>query len=91
MNEQNDSQAMTIFVLGLLSLVACQILGPVAWMMGNSYKAQCDVMGVPMNQLGQIGRLLGMVSTALLAFSFVLTGVMLCGYAAFVAVIIAGN
>lgn len=75
MNDQNnDSQATIIFVLGLLSIVMCQLFGPVAWMMGNSYKAQCELAGVPMNQMGQIGRILGMVGTALL----MLVGLLLC-------------
>jgi hypothetical protein len=91
MNDQNDSQPMTIFVLGLLSIIACQILGPVAWMMGNSYKAQCDVMGVPMNQMGQIGRILGMVGTALLAFNFVIVGLVFCLYGAIAVMAIAGG
>ena len=31
----NHPQAITILVLGILSLVACQVLGPFAWVMGN--------------------------------------------------------
>ena len=39
---QEDSQATTILVLGILSLVVCQILGPIAWVMGNNELAGID-------------------------------------------------
>ena len=42
----SDNRATTIFVLGLLSLVSCQILGPVAFVMGNSYLRDCAAMDV---------------------------------------------
>ena len=35
-------QGTTILVLGILSLVVCQLLGPVAWVMGNNAIAEID-------------------------------------------------
>lgn len=68
---EDSSRGTTIFVLGLLSIFMCQLLGPVAWMMGNGYRAECIESGREMNQLGNVGRILGMVGTALFAFTLV--------------------
>jgi hypothetical protein len=35
-------QGTTILVLGILSLVICQLLGPVAWIMGNNAIKEID-------------------------------------------------
>jgi uncharacterized membrane protein YjgN (DUF898 family) len=60
-----DDAATTILVLSILSLVMCQLLGPVAWFMGSQYLARCDNEGVPPHQFAVAGRVLGMVGTAL--------------------------
>ena len=41
----DHSQATVVFVIGLLSVVMCQILGPVALLMGNKYRAACAEVG----------------------------------------------
>jgi hypothetical protein len=69
-------QATTVLVLGIVALVACQAVGPFAWIMGNRVVAEIDVTG---GRLGgrteaNIGRILGIVSTALLAASVLLIG-----------------
>lgn len=63
-----ESQATIILVLGILSLVICALLGPVAWIMGNN-----EVQGIdggrrpPENrQMANIGRILGIIATALM-------------------------
>jgi hypothetical protein len=89
MSEQNDSQGTMVFVLGLLSILMCQILGPVAWMMGSSYQAQCEANGTTPNQLGTAGKYLGMVGTALLALNLVVTTGVFCMYGAIIAAAIA--
>jgi hypothetical protein len=65
---QEDSQATTILVLGILSLVLCQVLGPFAWVMGNKELAGIDAgRRAPENRgTAQAGRILGIISTVLL-------------------------
>jgi hypothetical protein len=69
-------QATTVLVLGIVALVACQVVGPFAWIMGNRVVAEIGAAG---GRLGggteaNIGRILGIVSTALLAASVALIG-----------------
>ncbi len=71
---QDDSEATKVFVLGLLGLLVCQILSPIAWSMGNDYVNTCSMTGQTPNGLGVAGRIMGMVGTALLG----LTLVMMC-------------
>ena len=74
---QEDSQATTVLVLGILSLVLCQILGPIAWVMGNNELAGIDAGRRPPQNRGtaQAGRILGIISTVLMiigvAFLFI--------------------
>ena len=65
---QEDSQATTILVLGILGLVLCQVLGPFAWVMGNKELAGIDAgRRAPENRgTAQAGRILGIISTVLL-------------------------
>ena len=67
----SDNRATTIFVLGLLSLVSCQILGPVAFVMGNSYLRDCAAMDVEPDGLAKAGRIMGMIGSVLLILTFV--------------------
>ncbi|MGB5188345.1 MAG: DUF4190 domain-containing protein [Acidimicrobiia bacterium] len=68
-----DSQATTVLVLGILSLVVCQILGPIAWVMGNSELAGIDAGRRPPQNRGtaQAGRILGIISTVLMIIGVV--------------------
>ena len=74
-----DSQATTILVLGILSLVVCQILGPIAWVMGNTEIAGIDAGRRPPQNRGtaQAGRILGIISTVLMIIGVVLLFVFL--------------
>ena len=65
---QEDSQATTILVLGILGVVLCQVLGPFAWVMGNKELAGIDAgRRAPENRgTAQAGRILGIISTVLL-------------------------
>jgi hypothetical protein len=76
---QEDSQATTILVLGILSLVVCQILGPIAWVMGNNELAGIDAGRRPPQNRGtaQAGRILGIISTVLLIIGVVFLFVLL--------------
>ena len=57
-----------ILVLGVLSLVLCNVLGPVAWVMGNEELRRINTGQVdPMTRnSATAGRLLGIISTVLL-------------------------
>jgi uncharacterized membrane protein YjgN (DUF898 family) len=82
-------QAVTVLVLGILGIVVCGIIGPFAWTMGNRVVAEIEASG---GQWGghteaTVGRILGIVSTALLALSvfafvmfFVFSGALLAGF-----------
>jgi uncharacterized membrane protein YjgN (DUF898 family) len=76
---QEDSQATTILVLGILSLVVCQILGPIAWVMGNNELAGIDAGRRPPQNRGtaQAGRILGIISTVLMIIGIALLFVFL--------------
>jgi hypothetical protein len=71
-------RATVILVLGILSLVICQILGPVAWVMGNSAIKEIDSSGGALGGRGttNAGRICGIVATVLLLLG-VLFGVIL--------------
>ena len=60
-----------VFVLGLLGLLACQICGPIAWMMGNRYLAECRELGIQPDGMASAGRILGIVSTVFLILGIV--------------------
>jgi hypothetical protein len=54
------------FLLGLLGIVACQILAPFAWISGNNYEAQCRSMGYQPEGLGTAGKIMGIIGTILM-------------------------
>ncbi len=63
-----QSQSMTVFILGILSILVCQILGPFAWKFGNDdLKAIAEGRRPPENLgLAQAGRICGIIGTCLL-------------------------
>ena len=64
-----------VLVVSLLGLVCCQILGPVAWIMGNSaLNTLNQYPGADQSQRGLVttGRIIGMVGTGLLVLCFLL-------------------
>ena len=60
-------QATTVLVLGILGLVLCQILSPVAWVMGNRVVQEIDASGGQLGGRGaaNAGRICGIVGTVL--------------------------
>lgn len=68
-NYAESSQAVTVLVLGIVGLVMCQILGPVAWIMGNAELEGIDAgRRAPENRgLAMAGKVCGMIATALIA------------------------
>lgn len=61
-------QGTTILVLGILSLICCGLLGPVAWIMGNSAIKEIDANPSAYSNRGsvQAGRIIGIIATVLL-------------------------
>ncbi len=68
-------RSTTVLVLGILSLVCCGVLGPVAWVMGNTAVREIDA--APGRYTGRdaanIGRILGIIATVLLVVGVVTT------------------
>ncbi len=69
-------------MLGILSLVGCALLGPVAWTMGNSAVREMDAQpGVNWTNRGNVtaGRICGIISSCL----------MIVGVAIFIVILVA--
>jgi hypothetical protein len=66
----------TILTLGILSLVICGLLGPIAWVMGNTDLA--DMRAGRMDPEGEAttnaGRICGMIASILLIVGFCIVG-----------------
>ena len=66
-------QATIVLVLGILGIVACGVLAPIAWYLGS--KAMTEINANPAAYSGQsevnTGRILGIVGTALLALAVI--------------------
>ncbi|MBN2624713.1 MAG: hypothetical protein JXA83_15150, partial [Acidimicrobiales bacterium] len=67
-------QGTTILVLGILSLVVCSLLGPVAWVMGNNALAEIDRNPTAYTNRSsvQAGRICGIVSSCLMILGVVI-------------------
>jgi hypothetical protein len=65
---QAHPQGTTILVLGILSLVICGLLGPVAWIMGNNALAEIDrnPSAYANRSTVNAGRICGMIATILI-------------------------
>lgn len=62
---------VAIFVLGLLGMLLCQVLGIIAWVQGNTYMQKCRNLGVEPEGIAVAGRILGMISSILFILSLV--------------------
>jgi hypothetical protein len=82
---RDHPQGTTVLVLGILSLVVCQLLGPVAWIMGNNAIAEIDRNPGAYSNRGsvQAGRICGIVASCLLVLVVVgvLVGLVAAGTA----------
>jgi hypothetical protein len=74
-----NSQAATVLVLGILSIIICQILGPFAWKLGNDELKAVAAGRRDPSQLGlaQAGKICGIVGTALLGLALLVLAVWL--------------
>ncbi len=70
------SQSVIVLVMGILGLLLCQLLGPVAWIMGNKEIEGIDAGRRPPDQrnLANVGRILGIVATALMVLGLLFFG-----------------
>ncbi len=68
-----QSKATMILVFGILSIACCNILGPVAWMMGRSEVRAIEAGQLPAANLGtaKAGMICGIVGTILLGLGLV--------------------
>lgn len=68
-----SSQATTVLVLGILGVVVCGILAPIAWAMGNTELEAIDSGRRPPENRGtaNAGRILGIIGTVLLAIGII--------------------
>ncbi len=68
---RDHPQATIILVLGVLSLVVCQLIGPVAWVMGKRALDEIDRSGGAIGGRGQIqaGYICGIISSVLIALA----------------------
>jgi hypothetical protein len=66
-------QGTTILVLGILSLVVCQIMGPIAWVLGAKAQQEIDLDPARYTNRGNVvaGKILGIVASVLLIVSVV--------------------
>ncbi len=71
---RNHPDGTKVLVLGILSVVLCQILGPFAWSSGNKALREIDASPSSYANRGsvQAGRILGMVASILLILSIVI-------------------
>lgn len=77
--ESKPEGGVTVFVLGLLGLLLCPILAPVAWIMGNSYMAKCRAMSAEPEGLAVAGRILGIIGSCFMILGAVIWGLLICG------------
>ncbi len=72
-----ESRSTTILVMGILGLVLCQLLGPVAMVMGNNLKKEAEMAGYPEPGQAKAGRICGIVATVILVLSVLLFAVVM--------------
>jgi hypothetical protein len=71
---QDHPQSTTALILGILGVVLCQVLGPVALFMGRKAMREIDASGGALGGRGnaQVGYILGIVGTILLGVGIVI-------------------
>jgi hypothetical protein len=65
------SRGGTVLTLGILSLVVCTVMGPIAWAMGNEELRRIDSGQAPPEQRGSVtaGRVCGIIASVMLMLS----------------------
>lgn len=64
-------QGTLILVLGIVSIVLCQLTGPVAWIMGRKALREIDASRQPTTNRGQVmaGMICGIIGTVFLVIA----------------------
>lgn len=77
----NASNAVTALVLGILGIVLCPFLGPLAWVLGRKGEQEVDASGGALagRGLATAGKVLGMVGTFILALLIAVSVALLAG------------
>ncbi len=65
------ARGSTVLTLGILSLVLCSVMGPIAWAMGNEELRRIDSGQTSPDSRGAVsaGRICGIISSVLLMFT----------------------
>jgi hypothetical protein len=76
-----QSKATTVLVLGILGIVICSLLAPIAWYMGNEEVSAIDAgRRDPSNRgTANAGRILGIIGTVLIGVGTILVIVLVAG------------
>jgi hypothetical protein len=74
---EDSGDGTTILVLGILGVVACQVLAPVAWIMGHKARNAARARGAEPASNVTVGWALGIAGTVLLLLTLGLVAVML--------------
>lgn len=83
---ENHPKTTTIFVLGLLGILCCGILGPFAWVMGNTARRETaadPTRYAQNNGLLTAGWILGIIATVFLILSVLYVALVFLGAASF--------
>lgn len=75
----SSRQELRILVLGLVGLVFCQLLAPVAFIQGNRYARWCDAMGRDPGTACTVGRVFGFFGSLLLIVQAILLTIVAIG------------
>jgi hypothetical protein len=70
---QDPGRGTMLLVLGILSIVCCNFLGPVAWILGRGdlAKIRAGEISQEAEQMTKIGMILGIVGSCLLVLCFI--------------------
>ena len=69
--EMDPNRPVMIFVLGIVSIMACQICGPVAFFLGQQYRRECVERGIEPDGLATAGWVMGIIGSVILILGFV--------------------
>ena len=70
----SDSRPLYVLLLGILGVVTCPLIGPVAIFMANRYRKDAIAEGIEPDVMARLGGILGYVGTALILLYAVLAG-----------------
>lgn len=69
--EMDPNRPVMIFVFGLISIIACQIFGPIAFLLGQKYRQECRERGIEPDGLATAGWVMGIVGSIFLLLGLV--------------------